>query len=222
MVRARVIAGFLLSHEPPRAGTSACDWQKLGVVHFGTSCNARAQNEFDRAAALLHSFQFRRAIEGFNAALAQDATCGIAYWGIALSDWSNPFAAGMKVKGQLQAGRESVERGKTTGAKTERERAYLAAVGKLYGDFENTPGRTRLIAYHDAMQEVAEKYPDDHEAQIFEPAASAVTVQRPEVTGCNSMAPIATLGAPRNPREVLLHPNCTQIRRCSVLVEFLY
>jgi len=149
--------------------------EKLGVVHFDTSCSARAQNEFDRGAALLHSFQFRRAIEGFNAALTQDATCGIAYWGIALSDWSNPFAPGMKDKGQLQAGRESVERGKTTGAKTERERAYLAAVSKLYGDFENTPQRTRLIAYRDAMQEVAEKYPDDHEAQIFYALAIAAS-----------------------------------------------
>src|SRR5216683_2323164 len=28
---------------------------------------------------------------------------------------------------------------------------------------------------------------------------------------CNFTAPIATLGALRNPREVLVHPNCTQI-----------
>jgi len=45
----------------------------------------------------------------------------------------------------------------------------------------------------------------------LELATSAVTVQRPEVTGCNFTAPIAILGALRNPREVLLHPNCTQI-----------
>jgi hypothetical protein len=47
----------------------------------------------------------------------------------------------------------------------------------------------------------------------LEPAASAVTVQQPEVTSCNFTAPIATLGALRNPRELLLHPNCTQIAR---------
>lgn len=141
--------------------------EKLGVVHFATSCNAKAQNEFDRAVALLHSFQFSRAIEGFDAELKEDAACGIAYWGIALSDWSNPFAPGIKDQSQLQAGRESVERGKTVGAKTERERAYLAAIGKLYGHYENTPQRARLLAYRDAMQEVAAKYPEDHEAQIF-------------------------------------------------------
>src|ERR1700739_555084 len=45
----------------------------------------------------------------------------------------------------------------------------------------------------------------------LELATSAVTAQRPEVTGCNFTAPIATFGAPRNPPEFLLHPNCTRI-----------
>jgi hypothetical protein len=47
----------------------------------------------------------------------------------------------------------------------------------------------------------------------LELATSTVTVQRPVVTDCNFTEPIATLGAlfVRNPREVLLHPNCTQI-----------
>jgi tetratricopeptide (TPR) repeat protein len=149
--------------------------EKLGDVHFATSCSEAAKKGFNRAVALLHSFQFSRAIEGFNAVLGMDATCGIAYWGIAQSDWSNPFAAGMKDQDQLQAGRESVERGKRTGAKTERELAYLAAVGKLYSDFENTPQRARLVAYRDAMQELAAKYPDDHEAQIFYALAIAAS-----------------------------------------------
>ena len=45
----------------------------------------------------------------------------------------------------------------------------------------------------------------------LELATSAVTVQRPEVTSCNFTASIATLGALRDPLEILLHPNCTQI-----------
>jgi hypothetical protein len=141
--------------------------EKLGAVHFATSCNEAAQREFNRAVALLHSFQFSRAIEGFNAVLGEDPTCAIAYWGIALSDWSNPFAPGTKDNGQSQLGRESAERGKSLGATTERERAYLAAVSKLYSNFESTPQRVRLLAYRDAMGNLAMKYPEDHEAQIF-------------------------------------------------------
>ena len=141
--------------------------EKLGAVHFATSCNPDAQKEFDRAVALLHSFQFSKAIQGFNAALKSDASCGIAYWGIALSQWSNPFAAGLKDKTQLQAGRASAEQGKSIGAKTQRERDYLSAVATLYNDFENTPQTARLIAYRDTMGKVAATYPSDNEAQIF-------------------------------------------------------
>jgi tetratricopeptide (TPR) repeat protein len=170
MVRVKPIAAMLLTLVA--LSSSAQEHQhengeKLGTVHFATSCNEVAQKEFSRAVALLHSFQFSRAIEGFNAVLGKDPTCGIAYWGIALSDWSNPFAPGAKDKSQLPAGHESAERGKTVGAKTERERAFLAAVGKLYSNYENTPQQTRLIDYRDAMGEVAAKYPEDHEAQIF-------------------------------------------------------
>jgi hypothetical protein len=148
--------------------------EKLGEVHFATSCNEPAQIDFNRAVALLHSFQFSRAIEGFNAVLREDPTCAIAHWGIALSDWSNPFAPGQKDKGQLQLGRQSAERGQELGAKTDRERAYLAAVGKLYDDFEGTSQQVRLLAYRDAMGNVAAKYPEDPEAQIFYGLALAV------------------------------------------------
>jgi hypothetical protein len=149
--------------------------EKLGSVNFVTSCNLAAQKSFNHALALLHSFQFSRAIAGFNAALGDDATCGIAYWGISLSNWSNPFAPGSKDPSQLQLGRASAKRGEEVGAKTERERAYLAAVSTLYSDFESTSQRARILAYRDAMQAVAAKYPKDNEAQIFYALALAAS-----------------------------------------------
>jgi hypothetical protein len=156
--------------------------EKLGAVHFATSCNGAAQDDIDRAVALLHSFQFSRAINEFKAALARDATCTIAYWGIALSDWGNPFAPGIIDKRLLQLGRESTERGETLGAKTERERAYLAAVSHLYRDFETTPQQSRLLAYRNAMRDVAAKYSEDQEAKIFYALALAVTADPADKT----------------------------------------
>jgi hypothetical protein len=178
MRRVRVIAGVLAAIAA--ASGSAQDHghgsdEKLGTVHFATSCNEGAQKEFDRAVALLHSFQFSRAIDGFHATLQSDSTCGMAYWGVALSQWSNPFAAGMKDEGQLRAGRGSAEQGKAVGAKTEREQAYIAAAGTLYHDFERTPQQARVAAYRDAMGVVASKYPEDHEAQIFYALALAAS-----------------------------------------------
>lgn len=52
--------------------------EHLGTVTFSTSCNKAAQPQFNRAVALMHSFQFARAIEGFNAILANDPSCAIA------------------------------------------------------------------------------------------------------------------------------------------------
>ncbi len=181
----RLIAAILLvlaaSHslaKEPQHGTG----EKLGSVHFATSCNGAAQNEIDRAVALLHSFQFSRAIDGFKGALARDGSCAIAYWGIALSDWGNPFAPGNIDKRLLQLGRESAKRGERLGAKTERERAYLTAVNNLYRKFESTPQPARLLAYRNTMRDLAAKYPEDHEAKIFYALALAVTADPADKT----------------------------------------
>ena len=73
-----------------------------------------------------------------------------------------------------QLGRENAERGEMLGAKTARERAYLAAVSNLYRDFERTPQHARLLAYRNAMGDVAAKYPEYHEAKIFYALALSV------------------------------------------------
>ena len=156
--------------------------EKLGTVHFATSCNPAAQKQFDRAVALLHSFEFNHAIDGFNATLKADSSCGLAYWGIALSQWSNPFATGLKAASQLQDGRQAAERGLAIEAKTEREALYVKAVSKLYVDFEKTPQRARLLAYRDAMADVAARYPKDTEASIFYALALAASEEPTDKT----------------------------------------
>ena len=141
--------------------------EKLGTVAFATSCSAAAQPQFNRAVALLHSFEFLRAIEAFGATLTTDPSCAMAEWGIALSRWSNPFAVGRRPAGPLQQGRDAVERARTIGTKTDRERAYVDAVSRLYADFETTDQTARLLAYRDGMSKVAAAHPNDSEASIF-------------------------------------------------------
>src|SRR5687768_7747138 len=65
---------------------------RLGTVHFPTSCAPAVAPRFDRAVALLHSFEFRDAINGFQDVIAADSTCAMAWWGVALSRWTNPMA----------------------------------------------------------------------------------------------------------------------------------
>src|SRR6187401_2443515 len=101
--------------------------EKLGTVHFETSCAAAAQPAFDRAVSLLHSFEFGAAISSFGAALEADPTCGMTQWGVALSRWGNPFTVGARSAAQIKNGFAAVERARAIGATTERERAYIDA-----------------------------------------------------------------------------------------------
>ena len=155
--------------------------ESLGTVTFATSCNPVVQADFNRAVALMHSFQFGPAIDGFHSILARDPTCSMAYWGIAVSSWGNPFA-GFKSPAQLAQGLKAVQAARATPAKTAREQAYIEAVGHLYDDSATTDSSTRLAAYATAMTKVSADYPDDVEAQIFYALALAAAADPADKT----------------------------------------
>jgi tetratricopeptide (TPR) repeat protein len=155
--------------------------ERLGSVHFATSCDSAAQPRLDRAVALMHSFQFGPAIDGFHAVLAADPGCAIAYWGIALSSWSNPFA-GFKSPAQLAQGLQAVNQGRAAAAKTPRERAYIEAVAQLFTNTQRRDQPTRALAYESAMEQVAKAYPDDTEATIFYALALAASADPADKT----------------------------------------
>ncbi len=155
--------------------------ERLGSVRFETSCNAAAQPRFDRAVALMHSFQFGPAIDGYRSALEADPGCAIAYWGVALSSWSNPFA-GFKSPAQLKQGLEAIEAGRALGAKTKREQAYIEAVAHLYVDADRLDQDARTRAYEQAMERLAADYPDDTEARIFYALALAAAADPTDKT----------------------------------------
>jgi hypothetical protein len=157
-------AAYSQEHEHPQGAPA----EKLGTVHFATSCSPKVAPQFDRAVALLHSFEFGASIRGFNEVLATDSTCAMAYWGIALSRWTNPMAAGNRSVAQLQQGKQAVDAAMRLGDHaSERERGYVHAVGQLYDDFEHKDQRTRVVAYSNAMNELAMRQPADTEAMIF-------------------------------------------------------
>jgi hypothetical protein len=146
---------------------AAAPLEKLGTVAFTNSCNAAAQAPFNRGVALLHSFEFGRAIEAMETTLKADPSCGIAAWAIALSRWSNPFAPGIRSAAQITQGREAVDRARAAGAKTDRERGFIEAVALLYANAGSANQQTRVVAYRDAMAALSARDPQDVEAAIF-------------------------------------------------------
>ena len=140
----------------------------IGTVHFATSCAPGVAPTFDRAVALLHSFEFAASIRGFSDVLSADSTCAMAYWGIALSRWTNPMAPGNRPIALLRQGRQSAAAAtQLAGHATERERGYARAVSALYDDFEHRDQLTRLRAYERALDDLVMREPADTEATIF-------------------------------------------------------
>ena len=167
------------------------DDRKLGKVHFETSCTPEAQKLFDRGMLYQHSFWYRASQKSFDDVLKADPECGIAYWGIALSLLWNPHVA--PPAKNLTEGAAALEKAKSVGAKTERERDYLAALGAMYADYDKVDHRTRLLAYAKAMEALAAKYPNDDEAQIHYALALNTSASPADKTYANQLKGAAIL-----------------------------
>ena len=139
--------------------------ETLGVVRFPIACRDLVRPDWTRAVALLHSFGYEEARNAFAAVAQEDPGCGMASWGVAMTYyhpiWAPPTAA------ELARGRAAAEKAGSLGAKTDRERGYISAIGVFYRDCDRVDHRTRALAYKAAMEELARRYPDDHEASIF-------------------------------------------------------
>jgi tetratricopeptide (TPR) repeat protein len=140
--------------------------ERLGKVLFKTSCSPQAQQEFEIALARLHSFHFPETIRAFTAIPQTDPSCAIAYWGLAVSIRPNPLV-GPWDAATLKRGLDAVEKGEAIGAKTERERDWIAAIKEFYRDFDKVDQDTRTRNYEKAMAALSKKYPNDVEAKVF-------------------------------------------------------
>ncbi len=150
--------------------------ERLGTVHFPVSCSPAAQQEFNRAVALLHSFAFDPSTKAFAAVTQMDPTCAMGHWGeaMALLFSPNPFVGTPTPKG-LQDGCPVIDRAKAAAPKTQRERDYIAAVESLCLERDKTDQRTRVVAYEQAMERLSRTYPEDREAAIFHALALNIT-----------------------------------------------
>jgi hypothetical protein len=177
-VCAAFVPPAVAQHEHP-----AGDPSKLGKVSFPVSCETSVQPQFSSAVAMLHSFWYEKASDTFAAVAQKDPTCGMAYWGIAMTYyhqiWQAPDPA------DLRAGTAAAEKAKLAGAKTQRERDYIAAIETFYTDADKLDHRTRALAYEKAMDQLQARYSDDHEAAIFHALALLATAPPNDKTYVN-------------------------------------
>ena len=148
---------------------------QLGTVQFPNSCAAAVQPDLNRAVALLHSFWFNAAAASFTTVGEKDPSCGIAWWGVAMSRWGNPFATG-RSPAALEQGRAAVDKARAAGAKSDRERELIEAVATLFTDVDKVDHRTRIVNYEKAMEAIRKKHTDDEVAAFYALAVNQTMV----------------------------------------------
>jgi tetratricopeptide (TPR) repeat protein len=182
VLRRAVLIGLLCAAVVSAQGASG---EKLGSVIFPVSCTAPASQQFARAVALLHSFWYEEAVKAFTEVAVTDPSCAMGFWGVAMSMyyplWYPPSEA------TLKNGLAALDRGRAIGAKTQRERDYLAAAETFYRDWEKSDHRSRTVAYEKAMERLYARYPDDHEAAIFYALALNATALPTDRTYANQL-----------------------------------
>ena len=169
-------------------------------MNFPASCRADVLPTFTRAVAQLHSFGYEESRISFQEVVKADPDCAIAYWGIAMTYYHQYWAPPNPE--ELAAGRAAAAKAAEIGGKTEREAAYVAAIGAFYRDSEKTPHGPRAQAYSRAMEDVARRFPEDHEAAIFYALSLLGTAPPSDTTYANQKKAAAILNAilPLEPR----------------------
>jgi hypothetical protein len=163
-----------------------------GTVHFPVSCTPAAQEQFDRAVAMLHSFFYPETVKAFTKVTETDPTCAMAYWGIAISQRPNPLVPPFSADA-LKRGYDAVEKGKSVGAKTQREGDWLGAMELFFKDSDSLDQATRAKRYADAMEQLYLHYPQDTEAAVFYALALLETVNPSDKDYSNQLKAAAIL-----------------------------
>ena len=145
--------------------------KQLGKIEFPNSGSKEAQSDFMEGMKFLHNFEYEDAARAFRRAQEIDPDFALAYYGEAKTH-NHPIwmqqdrEAAMEILRRLG---DSVQE-RQAKAPTEREKDYLMTLEVLYGNTPQSEGKSkeeRDDLYREAMKDLHEKYPDDHEATAF-------------------------------------------------------
>jgi len=158
--------------------------REIGSVHFSTSCSKDIEKDFNRAVALLHSFQYEDTKRAFEEISHKDPTCAMAEWGVAMSHYH-----GLWNNGDTAAGRVALRKAREVAAAnlktTAREKAYIAALGVVYEE-DGRDTYAHGVAFEQKMGALQQAYPDDIEAAIFHALSLYIAALKTDKTFANN------------------------------------
>src|SRR5215467_1706392 len=135
--------------------------EEVGSVQFATSCSKAVAVSFNRALALLHSFQYEQARGAFTEISKQDPSCAMAQWGVAMSHYHGLWRNGDTAAGRL-ALKNAQQLATSNSATTNREKAYIDALAEVYAE-AGKDAYANDRAFEKKMGELQATYPDDTE-----------------------------------------------------------
>src|SRR5881409_3380236 len=135
----------------------------LGDLHHPVSTsNAEAQKFFDQGSRFIYAFNHDEAARSFGHAAELDPKLAMAYWGVAEAvgpNYNDPAS-----DDRFQQAHEAIQKAVDLSASASPvEKAYVQAIALRFPG-GNADRRQAAEAYHDAMREVAKKFPDDLDA----------------------------------------------------------
>ena len=156
---------------------------EVGAVNFPNSCSHAVAADFNRAVALLHSFQYEQSREAFKDVRKKDPNCAMAEWGIAMSHYHGLWNNGHMDEGRAAA-RKALNIALLNKATTSRELGYIEALGEIYKQDEND-GSAHALSYQQKMAKLHSDNPNDSDAAIFYALALDVTAAKTDKTFAN-------------------------------------
>lgn len=167
-----------VAHAGHRVPLTLADWAQGAMLFEGlgdfqrkiTTTSEEAQKYFDQGMRYLWAFNHDESTRSFAKAAELDPQCAMCYWGVALTvgpNYNLPFMAETRAKVAWETLQLAQKNAPPT---TPVEQALIGALAKRYqGPQPLDPSNQGpvLTAYADAMQAVAENFPDDLDVQTM-------------------------------------------------------
>ncbi|HNS85275.1 MAG TPA: hypothetical protein PKH09_00150 [Parvularculaceae bacterium] len=150
-----------LSDDPSAADPAEARMRPVpGIGYDVTTTNDKAQSYFDAGLAHMWNFNHGEAVNEFKAAQAEDPDCAMCYW-------AEAFALGPNINAPMSEeavapAYAAIQKALSLKDKaSEKERALIAALAKRYSKAPPADRSALDAAFADAMDKVANAYPDD-------------------------------------------------------------
>jgi tetratricopeptide (TPR) repeat protein len=191
----------------------------LGPFHRKiSSTNEEAQKFFDQGFQMMYAFAKLDAVRSFRESWKRDPQCAICYWGEAWA-WGSYLNGPMSAEHAPFAYAAAKKALELRAKATPHEQAFIDAIQVRYvKDFDPKKRVEQDKAWADAMLKVAQKYPDDLDAQtlyadalfLLEPRRGTRDVNAPNIQRLHAALESVLNRDPKHPGACHLYVHATE------------